>query len=228
MEAVLREIPDRILTLALGALSQANMHAVFADPGNEHWDFISVTNAAHAGELFLKAIIAKAHPLLIFKDIFNLDDNRADSLDLVTLIKKGKTHDFDKLPQVLWVTTGKRIPNPECFERLRRARNSIQHFCAPENEDFRALSLEFIYTIIDPLVCEHFGIFAIEYHEDHGVGYDYVVGALLRRRLKFSVPDDFTVGEINISDELEHADETYRDWIAGELDRIGRRDLLKT
>jgi hypothetical protein len=228
MDPVLREIPDRILTLALGALSQANTHAVFADPGNEHWDFISVTNTAHAGELFLKAIIAKEHPLLIFKDIFNLDDNRTEPLDLITLIKKGKTHDFEKLPQVLWVTTGHRIPNPECFERLRRARNSIQHFCAPENEDFRALSLEFIYTIIDPLICEHFGVFAIEHHEDHSVGYDYVVGALLRRQLKFSVPDDFTVGEINISEELDDADDAYRDWIAGELDRIGRRDLLKT
>jgi hypothetical protein len=228
MDALLKEIPGRIVTLALGALAQANMHAVFADPGNEHWDFISVMNTAHAGELFLKAIIAKEHPLLIFKDIFSLDDNRADSLDLITLIKKGRTHDFEKLPQVFWVTTGQRIPNPECFERLRRARNSIQHFCAPENEDFCALSLEFIYTIIDPLIREHFKIFAIEHHEDHSVGYDYVVGALLRHQLRFSIPDDFSVGEISISEELEGAEGTYRDWLIHELDRIGRRDLLRT
>src|ERR1700704_5731954 len=111
MTPTLKEIPQRILILALGALSQANTHAVFSDPGNEHWDFISVTNAAHAGELVLKAIIAKEHPLLIFRDLFSLDDNRADSLDSVTLIKRGKTHDFERLPQVLWVTTGQRIPN---------------------------------------------------------------------------------------------------------------------
>jgi hypothetical protein len=226
MDAALKNIPKRILELAVGALSQANMHAVFADPGNEHWDFISVTNAAHAGELFLKAIVAKEHPLLIFRDIFNLDDHQADSLDLVTLIKKGKTHDFEKLPQVLWVVTGQRIPNPECFERLRRARNSIQHFCAPEDEDFRALSLEFIYTIIDPLIREHFGLFAIEFHEDHHVGYDYVVGNLLRRQLKFSIPDNFSVGEIRIRAELEGAKRPYRNWLTGELDRIGRSDLL--
>jgi hypothetical protein len=225
--SVLTEIPDRILTLALGALSQANMHAVFADPGNEHWDFICVTNAAHAGELFLKAIIAKEHPLLIFKDIFSLDDKSADELDLVTLIKRGKTHEFEKLPQVLWVATGQRMPNPECFERLRRARNSIQHFCAPEDEDFRALSLEFIYTIIDPLIKEHFDIFAIEHDEDHNVGYDYVVAALLRHQLKFSVPDDFEVGEINVRHEIEGAEQAYRDWLAGELIRIGRRDLAQ-
>lgn len=223
---VLNEIPKRILTLAIGALAQANMHAVFADPGNEHWDFISVTNTAHAGELFLKAIIAKEHPLLIFKDLFSLDDNRADALDLVGLIKRGKTHDFEKLPQVLWVTTGQRLPNPECFDRLRRVRNSIQHFCAPEDEDFRALSLEFIYTIIDPLIRENFGLFAIEYHEDHSIGYDYVVGCVVRHQLRFSIPDDFDLGEIRLRDELTGAKKTYRQWLAKELKRIGREELL--
>lgn len=226
MDAVLKEIPKRILTLALGALAQANMHAAFADPGNEHWDFISVINAAHAGELFLKAIIANEHPLLIFKDLFNLDDHGSGAIELVNLIKKGKTHDLEKLPQILWVTTGQRIPNPDCFERLRKARNSIQHFCAPENEDFRALSLEFIYTVIDPLICKNFGLFAIEYHEDHSVGYDYLVGTLLRHELRFSVPDDFTIGEIRISEEIEGAKKGYRDWVVAEMHRIGQQDLI--
>ncbi|MGY2919135.1 MULTISPECIES: hypothetical protein [Bradyrhizobium] len=223
---LLRQIPDRILTLAIGALAQANMHAVFADPGNEHWDFISVTNTAHAGELFLKAIIAKEHPLLIFKDLFSLDDNRADALDLLSLIKRGRTHDFEKLPQVLWVTTGQRLPNPDCFDRLRCARNSIQHFCAPEDEDFRALSLEFIYTIIDPLIRKNFGLYAIQYHEDHSVGYDYVVGCVVRHRLRFSVPSDFRVGEISLFEELEGADDEYRAWLAQELKKIGQEKLL--
>jgi hypothetical protein len=107
---ILGQIPGRILTLATGALTQANTHAVFFDPGKEHWDFISITNTAHAGELFLKAIIAKEHPLLIFRDLFNLDDNRTNTLDLVNLIKKGRTHDFERLPQVLWVATGRRWP----------------------------------------------------------------------------------------------------------------------
>ena len=223
---VLEQIPSRILSLAVGALAQANMHAVFMDPGNEHWDFISITNAAHAGELFLKAIIAKEHPLLLFKDLFSLDDNRADALDLVNLIQRGRTHDFEKLPQVLWVATGQRIPNPDCFERLRRARNSIQHFCAPENGNFQALSLEFIYTIIDPLIRENFGLSAIEFHEDHSVGYDYVVGCVVRHRLKFSLPDDFKVGEINLREELDGADEEYRSWLEQELKRIGKENLL--
>ncbi|HVR56297.1 MAG TPA: hypothetical protein VMT72_05660 [Pseudolabrys sp.] len=223
---VLKDIPDRILTLAVGALAQANTHAVFADPGNEHWDFISVTNTAHAGELFLKAIIAKEHPLLIFKDLFNLDDNRSEVLDLESLVRRGRTHDFEKLPQVLWVATGQRLPNPGCFERLRRARNSIQHFCAPDDEDFRALSLEFIYSIIDPLIRENFGLFAINYHEDH-VGYDYVVECVVRHGLKFSIPTDFDLGEIRLRDQLDKVDRKYRAWLASELKKIGKEKLLE-
>ncbi|MFC3725799.1 hypothetical protein ACFOQK_20800, partial [Mesorhizobium sediminum] len=76
MNELLKEIPHRILDLAKGALAQANMHSTFADPGNEHWDFICVLNTAHAGELFLKAAVAKEHPLLIFKDLFGFEPLR--------------------------------------------------------------------------------------------------------------------------------------------------------
>lgn len=228
MNPALEKIPGRILDLAIGALTQANHHAVFSDPGNEHWDFISVINAAHAGELFLKAIIAKEHPLLIFKDLFNLDDNQSDLLDVEKLIEKGRTHDLEKLPQVLWAVTGIRVPNMGCFERLRRARNAVQHFCAPSKQDFRALSLEFIYTIIDPLILDQFGLYAIEYHEDHNVGYDYVVGQIISRQLKFSVPDDFHVTEIDIAREcVDQSDESYKTWLRSELKRVDKESLYR-
>lgn len=227
MNPELEAIPPRILYQAKGALTQANHHAVFSDPGNEHWEEISVINTAHAGELFLKAIIASEHPLLIFKDLFGLEDGRDGPLVLSQLIRRGRTHDFEKLPQVLWATTGKRVPNMDCFERLRRARNAIQHFCAPEREDFRSLSLEFIYTIIDPLIAETFGLCAIEFHEDHSIGYDYVVQQLLYRELRFTLPDDFSVGEIDINEGLEGASDSYRSWIKEQLTIVGKLDLLK-
>src|SRR5260221_2276415 len=99
MNEELRDIPDRVLGLATAALAQANMHAVFMDPGSEHWPLMSILNAAHAGELFLKAIIASEHPLLIFKDLVNLDDSSKGELNLQTLLTRGRTHDFEKLPQ---------------------------------------------------------------------------------------------------------------------------------
>lgn len=226
MNPALKQIPQRILHLAMGALTQANTHAVYLDPGNEHWQYISVLNAAHAGELFLKAIIAREHPLLIFKDLFGLDDSGNGLLDIGSLIQRGRTHDFEKLPQVLWATTGKRVPNMRCFERLRRARNAIQHFCAPDEEDFQSLSLEFIYTIIDPLIAEAFDLCAIEFHEDHTIGYDYIVQRLLHAQLKFTMPDDFGITEIGMKECLEGASKSYRAWVEEQLTRVGRLDLL--
>lgn len=226
MNQALEQIPDRILNLAIGALTQANTHAVYLEPRNEHWQHICVLNAAHAGELFLKAIIAREHPLLIFKDIFGLDDNRGGLLDIEVLIKRGRTHDFEKLPQILWATTDIRMPNPKCFERLRQARNSIQHFCVPDKQDFQTLSLEFIYTIVDPLIHDAFDLCAIEYHEDHSVSYDYVVARLLRSQLKFTVPDDFEITEISMLEELEGTSDQYKNWFKKQMSRIGRLDLL--
>ena len=226
MNEELRGIPDRILVLATGALAQANTHAALMSPGSEHWPLMSVLNTAHAGELFLKAIIATEHPLLIFKDLPTLDDKQTDEINLKTLLNRGRTHDFERLPQVLWATAGIRIPNPDCYERLRRARNAIQHFCEPEEDDLSGLSLEFIYSIIDPLILRYFELHAIEFHEDHSVSYDYLVATLLQREIQFSVPSDFDLGEIRISEEISRAGEPYRDWLKGALAGVGKEALL--
>lgn len=220
------QIPDRILGLAIAALQQANTHAVYMDPGTEHWSLMSVLNAAHAGELFMKAIIATVHPLLVFK---NVDSSTIPSDDAAinALLTNGMTHNFERLPAILQNTAGVAFPNPALFERLRKARNSIQHFCPPEgNGDLSGLSLEFIYTIIDPLIHSQFGLFAIEYHEDLSVSYDYVVGTLLSRQIRFSVPDDFAVTEIDLEDELDGASEIYKEWFRSELRRIGKGNLI--
>ncbi len=226
MHPALEEIPARILFLAKGALAQANMHAAYYHQYEEYKEFTSVLNAAHAGELFLKAIIAKEHPLLLFKDLFALDDGKNDFLDIERLIERGKTHDFEKLPQVVWAATGKRVPNIQCFERLRKARNAIQHFCPSEKEDFRQLSLEFIYTIIDPMISKEFGLCAIEFHEDHNISYDFIVQALIQAELKFTVPDSFAVTEIDMKEHLSSAGKPYISWLKREMRRVGRTDLV--
>ncbi|MQB46054.1 hypothetical protein [Rhizobium sp. ICMP 5592] len=222
----LTQIPDRILGLAIAALHQANTHAVFMDPGNEHWSLMSVLNTAHAGELFIKSIIANVHPLLVFKKV-DPSAIPTDETEIATLLSTGMTHNFEKLPSVLLATTGISVPDLALFERLRKARNSIQHFCPPDGEeDPSALSLEFIYSIIDPLIHAQFGLFAIEYHEDHNVSYDYVVGTLLRRQIRFSVPEDFAVTEVELEEEIDGASESYKAWFRLELQRIGKADLI--
>lgn len=190
------------------------------DPGNEHWAQMSVLNAAHAGELFLKALIAREHPLLIFRDLFSLDDKRSDFLEIDHLLKSGRTHDFEKLPQVLWAVTGIRLPDMDSFDRLRRARNAVQHFCAPEDVNLSATALQFIYRNIDPLIRDCFDIFAIEYHEDHGVSYDYVVQCLMGLNLKFSLPPNFQVTEIDLDAALHDCTSEYQQWFEAERAKL--------
>jgi hypothetical protein len=176
---------------------------------------MSILNAVMAGELFLKAIIAKEHPLLIFKDLFQLDDPTSSDLSITHIIEKGKTYKLEHLPKLLWVATGERLPDMESFDKIRKARNAIQHFCSPgDDANLRRLSLDFLYKNIDPLINRVFGLYAIEYHEDNSVGYDYVVSCLVSNELLFSVPDDFSVGEINLAQELSMCSTTYQKQLA--------------
>jgi hypothetical protein len=221
----IRQIPNRILELAKAALAQANTLSLFSDPFSAHLESLCLINAAHAGELFLKAVIAKQHPLLIFKDLFALDDGEAGVLDMSILLSKGRTYEFDALPKVLWATTGTRIRNMDCYSKVKKARNALLHFCVPENGNLQKLSIEFIYTIVDPIIFKHFKVYAIEYHDDH-IGYDYLVGGLLRSQMKFSIPPDFSVSEIDLGREIEKASDEYKSWFRGELGKIGKLDLL--
>lgn len=219
MHAIFEEIPHRILENAKAALSQANTHAVFLDPGKEHWGNMSVLNAAQAGELFMKAAIAFEHPLLIFQNVFDFDDSSSTEIDLERLLQKAKTHDFQHLPKIMWAVLKERLADVESFDKIRRMRNAIQHFYHPAGFDHyghqaKAVSLDFIYKNIDPFIHRHFGLYAIEYHEDDlAIGYDYVVGCILRHGLKFSVPKDFHVGEINIEEEIEDCSDEYKAWV---------------
>lgn len=207
----IQHIPSRILEVALGALTQANHHAVFDDPQSFGWPETSILSSATAGELLLKAIVAKQHPLLIFRDLFDLDVRSQEELTIQQLIERGKTYGLEDMPKLLWVTTGERIPDTTLFEKLRRARNSIQHFCSPgENIDLRKLAREFIYKNLDPLLHRHFDICAIEFHQDHNIGYDYVVDCLLKNELLFSVPRNFAISEFNFKNALRKTSESYR------------------
>jgi hypothetical protein len=222
MHASLEKVPNRILRVALGALTQANHHAVYYDPGMDHWEDMCVLNAALAGELFLKAIIAKEHPLLIFRDLFQLDDPSNNDLRIEHIIEKGKTYGFEHLPKLLWVSTGERLPDMNSFEELRRARNALQHFCSPaDTVNLRSLALKFLYKNIDPLIHRHFGLCAIEYHEDFSIGYDYVVDCLVRSGLFFSIPDNFQITEIDLHDALSVTSAEYRNELIQRLSAKG-------
>lgn len=212
MHDSLKQIPSLILEVACGALTQANTHAAFFDPGMEHWGYMSVLNAALAGELFIKAIIASEHPLLIFRDFFQLYNEQSDEMDLKEIIQSGRTYSFEHLPKLLWVAAGERLPDINNFQKIRHLRNAIQHFCIPENinmVEMKKISTDFIYNNIDPLIEKHFALYAIEYCEDH-VGYDYLVEYLISSQVLFSIPDDFGVSEIDIDEILSKTSPAYQ------------------
>ena len=211
------EIVSNILRLAIAAIKQTNKNAVFSGPMSEDWHYFSILNSVHAGELVIKAIIAEEHPLLIFRDLFSLYKDDAE-LTLQQLMLQGKSHDLSKLPQVLWAVTGQRIASKEIFKKALLVRNTIQHFLSPKNTDLGHIALEFLYTIVDPLLADNFGIFAIEYH-DNPDDYGYLVERLIHHEIKFSMPKDFGLESLEADGKgaLENSSNEYREWFKKEL-----------
>jgi len=58
---------ENIRDLGLGALAHANRLAAYAATENSRAPDLSVLQAAHAAELFIKARIAQERPLLVFE-----------------------------------------------------------------------------------------------------------------------------------------------------------------
>lgn len=209
------EIPERIFRRASDALTQANTHAIFDGPGVEHWAKMSILDAAHAGELFLKAVIAQAHPLLIFRDLFSLDKAAQEPMDLRHIIEHGRTYNLEHLPKLLWVVYGERLPDLDSFEKLRKARNAIQHFCAPDIERPGDLSLTFLYRNIDPLIKRHFSVDAVNFvAEDE---QDYLIEQLVRLELRFSSSTAIEISEFDISKALKTVSPDYRENVEQQL-----------
>lgn len=213
MHESLKGISTRILGLATDALTRANTDAVYFDPGMEHRQSLAPLAAAHAGELTLKALIAKEHPLLLFKNIGEKTTN--DEVDLNWLLKNGRTHDFSMLPSILWATSGIRVPDIGSYRRIAALRNQIQHFIDNRDGDTQYECLNFIYSNIDPLLNEHFGIAACQFHEDEFD--DHVIGCLLSHQIKFTVPCGIVLSEIDPLTYLQGCSKPYREWACAAL-----------
>lgn len=213
MHESLKGISARILALATDALKRANTDAVYFDAGMEHRQLLAPLAAAHAGELVLKALIAKEHPLLLFANIGEKTTN--DEIDLDWLLKNGRTHDFSRLPSVLWATAGIKVPDMNSYLRIAERRNQIQHFVDDRNGNVKLDCLEFIYLNIDPLLSEHFGLEACRFHEDQFD--DYVIGCLLSHQIKFTVPGDVMLTEIDPNEHLQRASIDYKKWASAAL-----------
>jgi hypothetical protein len=200
------EVSNHILRLALGLLRHSAYHAHLISPDNDQWAEMSVVQAAHAGELLIKARIAEVHPLLLFEKVPAIRDNQL--LDLQLLAREGRTFQFADLPQRLWAATGIRLSNLSIYQEFGKLRNSIQHFAVPPGTDCTGECLHFVFGVLDPFMHECWGEHAIDYNEDYEP-YQYYVEALVRRGILF-LPSAQSVDGME-EWELDWPSEKYRD-----------------
>lgn len=186
MNPELKGVWEHIRDLGLGALAHANRHAAYAAIENSRWPELSVIQAAHAAELLIKARIAQEHPLLIFEQLPRSAQASGPLLDLGDLFKRGRTFQWNDLPDRLWAATGVKLSDPDLFEHFGKLRNGLQHFAAiPEIEPSKE-ALRFIFGIIDPFINENWGLFAIDYDEDYEP-YVYFAPVLVANEILFMV-----------------------------------------
>jgi hypothetical protein len=179
---------EQMRHLGLGALAHANRHAAYYGFENSKWPELSVLQAAHAAELLIKARIAQEHPLLIFNKLPYSPQAPASTplLELEDLLTNGHTFDWSDLPSRLWAVTGMTIPKKTLFENFGKLRNRIQHFNSDHRENSSDETLRFVFELIDPFINECWGLFAVDYDEDHEP-YVYFIQSLVNREILFLV-----------------------------------------
>lgn len=187
MHPDLKDVWKHIREQAEGALAHANRHSCYWDPQTPHWKQQAVLQAAHAGELFIKARIAQEHPLLIFDQLPKPQPGSSELLDFGDLFERGKTLQWSDLPARLWAATGIRLPREDLFVSFGRLRNTIQHFAVP-NRNLAHETQDFVFRVLDPFINECWGLCAIDYDEDDASS-EYLPPSIVRRELLFSVAD---------------------------------------
>jgi len=189
MHPDLKNTHESMLELGIAALTHANWHANYNSMENPKWSQLSVLQAAHAAEILIKARIAQEHPLLIFDQLPKSTQTQSGLLDFEDLIDKAKTIQYSDLPERLWATTGIKIKDLDAYKKFGNLRNCIQHFAEPNNKNCSLETIAFIFKIIDPLINECWGLYAIDYNEDTEP-YIYIVENLIRNDVEFLVSPD--------------------------------------
>ncbi len=209
MNPALKGVWENMRDLGLGALAHANRHAAYAAMENPQWPQLSVTQAAHAAELLIKARIAQEHPLLIFESLPRSAQTAGGLLDLEDLFKQGRTFQWSDLPERLWAATGLTLPGRARYDAFGKLRNGIQHFAPPPGDNAGEETLRFVFDVIDPFIHECWGLFAVDYDEDYDP-YVYFVSALVSEEILFLVSPGAAETFEHWSVDWSEASEAYR------------------
>ncbi len=222
MQPALADIGDHMKELGLGALTHALRLSLYSDPNNPHWGDLSVLHAAHAAEILIKARIAMEHPLLIFEQIPKSTQAGGPLLAFEDLLEKGRTIEFQDLPERLWATTGQLIRELDVYVAFGRLRNAIQHFASPAVNP-SARTLEFVFKVLDAFVFENWGLYAIDFNEEFGDHYDHIFGTLVHWNVQPRISP--TAAQYWQSASFRPGSDAppgYAAWFAEEMRRAGK------
>lgn len=190
MHPDLKNVSTHMRELGIGLISQAQKNGYFWNPSNYLDEGIfGVIQAAHAAEILIKAAIAEQHPLLIFSQLPTSKHANGGLLNIEHLFERGRTIQFSDLPDSLWAATGYVLPNLECYKKFGELRNCIQHFSVPADVDLTEEIAKFIYGVVDPLMQNFWGIYAIDYIDDVDVELE-MMHVLLSMGIEFAYPEE--------------------------------------
>jgi len=175
-----RNIAEHMREFGSHTLGRAVCDSVFSEMTKPFAHAISVTLAAHAAEIIVKARIAQEHPLLIFETLPKSTTTK-DLLSIGELFEHGRTIMYADLPEILWAATGYRMKEAKRFVEFGKLRNMIMHLAIPE-EDNAVETLRFAFEVVDPMLQDFWDDSVVAYAEM----WDEVIasGGYLEEQLK--------------------------------------------
>lgn len=112
-----KKAANHLREFGMAVLGRAAYDLTFSEMYRPYAHLMAVNTAAQGAELVLKARIAQEHPLLLFSTLPK-SMHAADRLTIQELYEYGRTIQYNELPEVLWATTGIRIPDVEQFQKF--------------------------------------------------------------------------------------------------------------
>jgi hypothetical protein len=164
-----RKIALHMREFGLGIMAHAIRNATFSEYGNAYAHALSVTVAAQAAEILIKARIAEEHPLLIFTALPK-PTSHTETLDLGALLLSGRTAQYGDLPDLLWAATGYHIPERQEYENFGKLRNQLQHLAIPD-ENLSDRTLRFVFQVVAPMAKEFWGENVIRHVDADDIEY---------------------------------------------------------
>jgi hypothetical protein len=156
-----REVAKHMKEFGLNVLGRAIYEATFSEDMRPFAHALSVTDAAHATEILLKAKVAEEHPLLIFPRLPK-PSMTDEKLTVFGLFEYGQSFNYHELPDLLWATTGIRIDRLQEFLEFGKLRNKATHFTIPSIE-LANETLKFVINVLEPLIEKFWGLSGIPY-----------------------------------------------------------------